>query len=255
NAGTLEAFLQRIRGWLEQNGNEVITLLLTQAQNFEVEVLDGVFERSGIKPFAFVPATSPDVLRAEQWPRLGEMISANKRLVVFLDYGADPARVPYLLNEFSYYFETRFSPTLRAFRKCDIHRPPPETLLGNQTESLMYIVNHNLNKRIGAKNLLVPDRYNAPRTNSVAGKGGIGQHIARCLSAHQRRPNVVLVDYVTQGEVLDAQDILNGFKPPQYFEGSSVTNVSSWMDLTTPDDPDDAYLEEDDDEINELAYE
>lgn len=122
------------------------------------------------------------------------------------DYHADPAKVPYIMNEFDYFFESSFSPTDGLFRSCDIHRPPDTTADGK-----LYIVNHNLNKKLGHKKLLIPDWHHARRTNSMTGPGSIGGHASRCFKTHGRRPNVILLDYVMQGEVLQSQNLLNGF--------------------------------------------
>lgn len=110
------------------------------------------------------------------------------------------------MNEFDYFFESSFSPTDGLFRSCDIHRPPDTTADGK-----LYIVNHNLNKKLGHKKLLIPDWHHARRTNSMTGPGSIGGHASRCFKTHGRRPNVILLDYVMQGEVLQSQNLLNGF--------------------------------------------
>ena len=43
----------------------------------------------------------PDHLLAAQWPTLGALLDSGKRVIVFLDAGADVDRsVPYILPEF-----------------------------------------------------------------------------------------------------------------------------------------------------------
>ncbi|KAI5296181.1 hypothetical protein KEM52_005297 [Ascosphaera acerosa] len=244
DAGTLHAYLGKIGAWLARNPNEVVTLLLTQGQRLDVGVLDQVFRASGVAHLAFVPLTSPAPLAMSQWPTLGELIASGKRLVVFLgtscrppqtrrghidnseDYHTDTARVPYLLPEFEYYFETPFSPTDPLFRSCDVHRPPNATASGS-----MYLVNHNLNKRVGHKSFLVPDWRHAPRTNSMIGSSGIGYHAGRCYQQHGRRPNVILVDYITQGEVLQTQELLNGFRT---LAGTTAETTAGYFDISSP---------------------
>ena len=55
----------------------------------------------------------------------------------------------------------------------------------------------------------IPDRRDAKRTNSWK---GIGEHVRVCEGKWGRQPGVVLVDYFEQGEVIKAQNLLNGFE-------------------------------------------
>lgn len=125
-------------------------------------------------------------------------------LTLLLDYGADVAKVPYILDEFAYYFETPFDVTDRKFPNCNIDRPP-----GANADGRMYIVNHFLD--VDILGVLVPDRLRAPKTNAVSGEGSIGAQADLCRSKHSRSPNVILVDFIDQGQVMAAQNKLNGF--------------------------------------------
>ncbi|KAB8233632.1 uncharacterized protein BDW43DRAFT_310982 [Aspergillus alliaceus] len=203
DAGTLESFLRTVKTWLDSHPNEVITLLLTNGDSFPASRFGEVFTSAGIKDYAFVPSSSPGVLPIESWPTLGDLISTGKRLVVFLDYGADTKTVPYIMDEFAYFFETPFDVTDASFSNCKIDRPP-----GAPADGRMYIVNHFLD--VDILGVLVPDRIRAPKTNAVSGKGSIGAQSNLCRSLYKRLPNVVLVDFVDQGEVMKAQSSLNG---------------------------------------------
>lgn len=55
----------------------------------------------GISPLAYVPPIRP--MKRSDWPTLGQLIDMGKRVVVFIDYGADGsdgAIVDFLLPEF-----------------------------------------------------------------------------------------------------------------------------------------------------------
>lgn len=52
----------------------------------------------GITPLAFVPPTVP--VSQSDWPTLGQMIDSGKRVVVFLDAGANTSSVDFILPEF-----------------------------------------------------------------------------------------------------------------------------------------------------------
>ena len=46
----------------------------------------------------YVPPHSP--MKRDEWPTLKEMLDSGKRLVVFMDKGADEKTVPFLLPQF-----------------------------------------------------------------------------------------------------------------------------------------------------------
>lgn len=47
---------------------------------------------------AFVPTSVP--VKQSDWPTLGDMIASGRRVVVFLDAGADTTQVNFILPEF-----------------------------------------------------------------------------------------------------------------------------------------------------------
>ncbi|KAL8950959.1 MAG: hypothetical protein Q9222_003049, partial [Ikaeria aurantiellina] len=122
DAGTLTSYLSTIKNWLDENPNEVLTLLLTNGDRTDIKDFDSAFKSAGLDRDAYAPPQSPLPIIA--WPTLGALIEAQTRLVVFLDYGASPASAPYILDEFAYYFETPFDTTDPAFNQCKIDRPP-----------------------------------------------------------------------------------------------------------------------------------
>lgn len=93
--------------------------------------------------------------------------------------------------------------TDRTFPNCKIDRPP-----GASADGRMYIVNHFLD--VDILGVLIPDRLRAPKTNAASGEGSIGAQAELCRSDHGRLPNLVLVDFVDQGQVMKAQKQLNG---------------------------------------------
>ena len=91
------------------------------------------------------------------------MIDSGKRVVVFMDAGADSDRsVPYILPEFPNVWETPFSVTDASF-PCSVNR-----IGGNlSTADHMYMINHSLNKDVLGTGIIVSDPRDAPTTNSV----------------------------------------------------------------------------------------
>ncbi|CAG8189868.1 unnamed protein product [Penicillium olsonii] len=201
DAGTLKNFLVTIKKWLDANPNEVVTLLLTNGDSISISEFGETLSSSGITKYAYVPITNP--LSISDWPTLGEFISSGKRLVVFLDYGANTKQVSFIQDEFAYYFETAYDVTDPSFSSCSIDRPPKASATGR-----MGIVNHFLDIDIfGVK---VPARDKAGTTNAASGKGSIGAQASLCEGLYGRAPNVILADFVDKGQVIKAQNALNG---------------------------------------------
>lgn len=200
DAGAVETYLSTVKIWLDAHLNEVVTLLIVNGDNVPVSEFDDAYTSSGLKSYAYTPTKSP--LAIDAWPTLQELITANTRLVAFLDAGADPS-VPYILDEFSYFFETPFDTTDPAFPECKIDRPA-----GAKADGRMYIVNHFLDVEwLGVE---VPDTDALGQTNAAVGVGSIGAQAGLCSGLYGRAPVGVLVDYFDQGDVFGAQDRLNG---------------------------------------------
>jgi hypothetical protein len=116
--------------------------------------------------------------------------------------------VPYLLDQFNYFFETPFDTIDPGFGDCSMDR---KNKADNDGKVSMYLVNHYLDIKIPETGILMPDRLSAPRTNAPEGPGSIGAHARLCLGVHGRIPNVMLLDYFGRGGVdsLAAQNSLN----------------------------------------------
>ena len=240
DAGTLEDFLLKVKDWLLAPGHEreVVTLLLTNGDYVDVGAYEDVFrkvdiedllympEKKGLtlrkreqpvplpakgmsKPAAGLPPLQPHAPGEQQWPKLGEMIKSGERLVVFLDYGAKPSKVPYILDEFDHFWEGPFDTVDPEFDQCAIDRPVLTPQNKERVHKRMYIVNHYLDTKI--LGWLVPNRRDAHRTNALEGKNGIKKQVELCLNAHSGRwPRAVLVDYFDVGEVRRAEAWMNG---------------------------------------------
>ncbi|KAJ5803562.1 uncharacterized protein N7503_006012 [Penicillium pulvis] len=202
DAGTLKAYLTTIKGWLDDNPNEVVTILLTNGDSLDISLFGSTFVSAGIDSYAFVPSSEP--LAYADWPTLGDLIDSGKRLIAFLDYGADTSTVDYILDEFAYYFETPYDVTDATFSNCSIDRPA-----GASASGRMYLVNHYLDRDI--LGIDIPDRDAAATTNAASGGGSLGAQAKECEALYDHAPNVMLADFVDKGEVIEAQNDLNGF--------------------------------------------
>ncbi|KAI0164520.1 PLC-like phosphodiesterase [Hypoxylon sp. FL1284] len=198
DAGTLESYLGEVKTWVDGNPNELITLLITNPDAIDITKFGDAFASTGLDSYVYTPDTQ---LTLSEWPKLGDMISSGNRVVVFMDYNMDISKVPYILDEFIYYFETPFSPTEDNFVQCDIDRPA-----GASADGRMVLANHNLNIEV-LPDVLVPAPLQAPDTNSAA---SITEQTDICKQNYGRNPNVVLLDFVSEGDTIAVQNQLNG---------------------------------------------
>jgi hypothetical protein len=79
--GPLEDYLGKISSWLDENPNEVVTLLLTNIDAIPIEKFDDAFRTTGLRDYAFEPEKR---LAKGDWPTLQEIIHLGTRLVVFM---------------------------------------------------------------------------------------------------------------------------------------------------------------------------
>ncbi|KAI1344846.1 PLC-like phosphodiesterase [Xylariaceae sp. FL0016] len=198
DAGSLADYLGTIKSWVDGNANEVLTLLITNGDAIDITKFGDAFTSSGLDKYVYTPEVQ---LGLDDWPTLGDLISAGTRVVVFMDYNMDTSKVPYILDEFAYYFETPFDPVEDQLSGCDIDRPS-----GASADGRMFLANHNKNVEI-LPDVLIPDLVNAADTNSVE---SITAQTDTCNTSYGRNPNVVLLDWVSIGDAISVQNQLNG---------------------------------------------
>ncbi|KAG5983577.1 hypothetical protein E4U55_007819 [Claviceps digitariae] len=199
DSGSLDSYLREIAAWMNSNPREVVTLLLTNGDGISVDKFDAVFESTGLKKHAFHAAGGGRMSKSE-WPTLGQLIDAETRLVVFMDYYTDRRRVDYIISQFDHYWETPYGITNKDFPTCRVDRPrfgDPQKLMG--------IMNHMLNFQIG--DIVFPDQMHAETTNSL---DSISTQVNLCKSQGKPQPNVILLDYINVGEAQKAQLTFNG---------------------------------------------
>ncbi|KIP01290.1 hypothetical protein PHLGIDRAFT_17300 [Phlebiopsis gigantea 11061_1 CR5-6] len=204
DGGTVQAYLTTVNTWIRANPNEVLTFIFTNPDGASLpDLWDPAFQDSGIADLLYTPPTVP--MKQSDWPTLGDLIDSGKRIITFLDAGADTDRsVPYILPEFEMVWETPFSVTNSSF-PCSVDRIAGPLA----TTDHMYMINHSLNINLLDTGVIISDPEDASTTNGVA---SILANAAGCepLSAG-RAPNFVLLDFVNLGTGKQAVDQLNGF--------------------------------------------
>ena len=106
------------------------------------------------------------------------------------DYNADTSQVNYILDEFTYLYETPYDTTDPNFAECTLDRPA-----GASASGRMGLVNHFLDVEIDlfGEVILIPDTINAGTTNSLS---SITAQTSLCVNAFGRTPNFVLVRFI-----------------------------------------------------------
>ena len=209
DAGLLSDWLADIAGWIDDNANDVVTILLVNSDEADISEFASAFETAGLAKYGYVPESTN---ATSEWPTLESMISAGSRMVSFITNISANSSYTYLLPEFDYMFETAYEITSLSGFNSSLDRPGR---LGTATEavssSYMGLVNHMLGSTITAS-IYVPDLDAIDMTNSVGTTEGsaLGTHVNACISDWAVKPNFVLVDYWNKGDVMAVADAANG---------------------------------------------
>ena len=207
---------------MDQNPNDVVTILLVNSDDASAQQLSSEFSSSGIEKYAYTPVSTTSA--PSEWPTLQSMISQNQRLVTFVASlsSASNTVAPYLLDEFVFLFENPFEVTSLSNFTCTPSRPAavsgdPKAAINSGRLPLM---NHFLDTSSGL-GIESPDFSNITTTNAPGNDvGNLGKSASDCQQVYGRKPTFVLVDFFDQGPAIETIDKLNG-----------VTNV---VDRKTP---------------------
>ncbi|KAJ7492401.1 PLC-like phosphodiesterase [Mycena latifolia] len=235
NGGTLEAYLTKVKTWMDANTEDVVTLLIVNIDNLVASEFGTVFANVGLDKLSYAPSTSP--LTASAWPTLGSMIDNGTRLVTFLDNAADLTSVPYLIDEFTNVWETAFDVIDTTFN-CNVNRTKGDT------STQMYLINHFLDTIVLGSP--VPNVDAANVTNGVSGVGALGTQVDTCVSTYGRAPNYMLVDFYEygNGSVFEVAATINGVTySPTTAIATPITSSSSTSTTTSNSNSGSSLLE------------
>ncbi|KIW90563.1 uncharacterized protein Z519_09210 [Cladophialophora bantiana CBS 173.52] len=220
DAGILSDWLEEIKTWLDNNPNEVVTILLVNSDNATPEDLGAHFTTAEITNYAYVPPSTSTPPSSGTWPTLQDLITANKRLMVFVASLSDPASIPsqyaYLMDEFTFIFENPYDNTSPNNFSCLPDRPT--SVQGNTQAAIasnrMALTNHFLYQE-GLFDIETPNVDNITVTNSPGNSlGNLGYALSQCNSAYGKPSTFVLVDFFDQGPAIAAVDAMNGVTNP-----------------------------------------
>jgi len=204
DAGTLESYFDKVKTWMDANPNDVVSMLIVNSEGIDPTSYASVFQATGLDTLSYAPSSSS--LTFSNWPTLGTLIDDGKRLVTFMDTGADFTSVPYIIDEFSNVWETAFDVTDPTF-DCNVNRTH-----GDSTTQ-MYLINHFLDEVVSViATSVAPNKGQLNVTNAVSGTGSLGLQASECAAQEGRNPNFMLVDFYEYGggSVFQVAADLNG---------------------------------------------
>lgn len=226
DAGTLESWLGKIKYWMDENPNEVVTLLLVNSDSENVATFGSVFENSNISSYGYTPATAS---ASNVWPTLQTMIDAGTRLVTFIAEIEASTTYSYLLNEWDYVFENEYDVTTTTGFNCTLDRPSTLSSASAAISSgYLPLMNHFVYKKITSTvelpNVDMIGTTNSPNTSVT---GTLGTAAYSCNSEWGTAPVFALVDFYDQGPAIETADNLNGITAVGRTNSTTVTSSAS----------------------------
>ncbi|KAF1973849.1 hypothetical protein BU23DRAFT_553835 [Bimuria novae-zelandiae CBS 107.79] len=206
DAGNLADWLSEIKTWMDNNENEVVTVLLVNSDDASASDLGPQFTSSGIDKYAYTPPSPSTV--PTTWPTLDSLISNGTRLMAFVASLSEPsAQYPYLMDEFTFIFENDFENESPTNYSCTPDRP--RGLTTSSTGGRMFFMNHFLysTQLFGIQQ---PNDTYVNVTNAETGLGSLGTRIDNCTSVYSKAPTFVLVDFFNVGPAMASVDRANG---------------------------------------------
>lgn len=229
DAGSLQSFLVAIKDWMDNNEDDVVTLLIVNSDSFNATDFGPVFEASGIDKYGYTPTGTDS--SSVTWPTLQDMINADTRLVTFIASYTYSSDYSYLLNEWDYVFETAYEVTSLSGFNCTIDRPSTYSSASSAISAgMLPLVNHFAYTVVASYE--IPDASDIDVTNSpdTDTTGNLGLHAQTCKSEYGQKPTFMLVDFFNKGPAIETGDNLNGITASGRSNSTSADGSSSTSD-------------------------
>ena len=211
DGGLLENYLKKVREWMDQHTSEVVTILLVNNDKIPAKTIKEAFDKADLTRLTYTPPTRP-ALSPTGWPTLQQLITAQRRIIAFTSTSADIKNVPWLLDEFSYIFETPFEVTDPSRFTCAAHRPgsvsgPDKLQQALQTRipfmnRFLYanVFNSKVGKWVSGGEAYKPnDTYVVTLNGDKLGMpGNLKQGLTQCMTEYKRVGGFVLVDFFNE---------------------------------------------------------
>lgn len=193
--------LHEIKIFMDGDTTAIITI---QFENYvDNEDLLKVFDQAGLTSYTHIQPED------QHWPALRQMISANKRLVVFCEFKRGTA-MPWIHYMWNYDSETHYQSYSRTDFDFDIGRGDPT--------SDLFTMNHF----ITAQGLGFGIEDSAAAINSYDFLFNRG---VQCFQSLGKIPNFIAVDFYDQGETMRAVNELNALRLGVDEESAAVMEI------------------------------
>lgn len=146
----------------------MLTILFTNPDGVDIARWAKALNFAHLVDMAYVPPKKK--MTPKDWPTLAQMIDSGKRLVIFIDSGADQSRYPYILDEFSQVYENPYD-QLTLPLNCSADR-------GHDPENSLFLLNETKDESVGP--ISIPDTGADDTVNSANGTNGIVETVQRC---------------------------------------------------------------------------
>lgn len=209
DAGLFSSWLASVKAWLDNNPNDVVTILLVNGDNVATPDYESIFDSVNMTDYVYAPQDTTQA--TADWPTLNELIDMNKRLIAYFQPLLNSSS--YLLDQFVFTFENQYDNTDPSQFSCDANRP--DSLKGDTAGALsshrLPVMNHFLYDSIGTTGIEIPAVENVSMTNAPSGAvGNLGDAADNCTKVYGKPPTYVIVDFVNVGPAIDTVDRLNG---------------------------------------------
>ena len=175
--------LREIRAWLDRHPGEVVTLIVQSGISGKETA--SAFRKAGLRDLLFTPDRDPST----PWPKLGDMVAADKRLVVLSEGSGGPPA--WFRGFYKYGMETPYDFRDPGKMSCAPNR-------GGRGKRL-FLLNHFITDAGGS-------RLDAGEVNA---KDFVLDRARRCAAERGRPVNFVAVDFANVGDARGAVAAIN----------------------------------------------
>ncbi|KAG0640045.1 PLC-like phosphodiesterase [Tuber brumale] len=199
DGGLLEKYLKKVKEWMGQHTGEVVTILLVNNDKIPAKTTKDAFDKVDLTRLTYTPPQH-NPHSPTGWPTLRQLTTAQRRIIALTSISVDSKNVPWLLDEFSYIFETPLGSAIRQSSSA-LHTAPAASKTGNWVS--------------GGEAYKPNDTYVAALNGDKPGmSGNLKQGLAQCKTEYERVGGFVLVDFFNKGSPIKVVDTLNGVSNP-----------------------------------------
>ena len=178
----LSTYLNDIKSFLDNNPNEIITIIFQNDIGVSANAIENDFYQAGLTNYLHTQN------KFSHWPTLQTMINTNKRLVVFNEVNNASASQGWYHHIWDFAVEINYGSI-----NCDYGR-------GNASNSL-FVFNHFVTSGIGTASI--------SEAQTVNSNPYFIDHVTQCQQKQSKFPNFITVDFYDLGDAMAVVNQLN----------------------------------------------